>query len=95
MTTFKNIVVPVDFSDHAKPALDQAIAIAKTFSAKIHLVHVIHFPVLVAAPEPAVIPPELWKDIRDGSARKLLKTEQTVSGEGVEVETHLREPTSS
>ena len=95
MIRIDNILVPVDFSDHSREAMDQAIGLAKTFSSKVHLVHVLHFPALVAAPEPAVVPAGLWQDIRDGSARKLQEAAQTVAAEGITVETHLREGASA
>jgi nucleotide-binding universal stress UspA family protein len=40
MVTIKNIVVPTDFSEAAAHALDYALSLAKTFQAKIFLVHV-------------------------------------------------------
>lgn len=40
----KNILVPTDFSAHAKYALDFAVEIAKKASAKIKLVHVLEMP---------------------------------------------------
>lgn len=43
---FKSIVVPVDFSETSIKALDYAVALAKEFDARIHLVHVLEFPAI-------------------------------------------------
>jgi nucleotide-binding universal stress UspA family protein len=43
-TGFKNIVVPIDFSDTSIKALDYALALAEQFGSRIHLVHVLEFP---------------------------------------------------
>jgi len=40
MIRMKNILVPTDFSDFSKYALDYAITIAQTFKATIILTHV-------------------------------------------------------
>ena len=39
--TIKTILVSTDFSDYSKKALDNATALAKTFGAKIVLIHVV------------------------------------------------------
>lgn len=91
MIEIKKILVPVDFSEHSKQALDIAVGLAKTLSAEVHLVHVLHYPVQVAAPGQMAIPADLWTEIRDAAARKLEKTTKTVEGEGIKAESHLSE----
>ncbi len=91
MREIKTILVPTDFSDHSKHATDTAIGLAKTLGASIHLVHVLHYPVQVAAPGQVAIPQDLWTQIRDGAARRLEKTSKSVSSAGIAVETHLTE----
>ncbi len=51
----ERILVPVDFSDPSGRALEHAIDLAKTFGAKIDLIHVYHAPVAISRPyaEPA------------------------------------------
>ncbi len=46
----RRILVPIDFSDHSKGALDYAIAIGKTFGSELILLYVV---------EPAVYPADL------------------------------------
>ncbi len=87
----KTILVPTDFSEHSTVAVQTAVDLAKTLGASLHLVHVLHFPVLVAAPGQVAIPQDLWTQIRDGAARKLEKAKQGVAASGVAAETHLSE----
>lgn len=87
----ETILVPTDFSDHSKVALETAVELAKLLGAKVHLVHVLHYPVLVAAPGQVAIPQDLWTQIRDGAARKLEKARQTLESAGVAAESHLSE----
>ena len=91
MIEIKTILVPIDFSEHSKKARETAVGLAKTLGASIHLTHVLHYPAQVAAPGTVAIPQDLWTQIRDAAGRKLDKASQTVSAEGVTVETHLTE----
>jgi nucleotide-binding universal stress UspA family protein len=87
----KTILVPTDFSGHSTKALQTAVDMAKTLGASVHLVHVLHFPVQVAAPGQVAIPQDLWTQIRDGAARRLEKAREAVAASGIAVETHLSE----
>ena len=46
MIKLKRILVPTDFSDFSKPAVDYACALAARFESELHLVHVIDDPVV-------------------------------------------------
>jgi nucleotide-binding universal stress UspA family protein len=85
------ILVPHDFSPHADKALDTAIALAKRFGSKIHLLHAYHLPVTVATPEQVVIPRDFWASVRDAASAKLDAAREKVQGEGIEAEGHLTE----
>ena len=89
MTPIHTILVPVDFSAHSSKALKLAIGLAKTFSAEIHLLHAYHLPPLIALPEMMVLPQSYLDGVRDASARKLEKSFQTVTSEGVKCQRHL------
>jgi nucleotide-binding universal stress UspA family protein len=91
VTPFSKILVAVDFSAHSAKALELAIGLAKTFGARIHLLHAYHLPPLVGMPDEIVIPPDFWTGVRDAAARKLDKSAQKVKAAGVPVETHLVE----
>lgn len=47
---YKNILVPIDFSDYSKQSLKYALDFAAHFKAKLHLIYVV---------EPSVYPPDL------------------------------------
>jgi universal stress protein A len=87
----RTILVPLDFSDHSSKALDTAIGLAKTLGAELHLVHVLHFPIQVAAPGQVAVPQDLWTEIRRAAARRLEESSQTVSSAGLAAQTHLTE----
>ena len=89
MEPIQTILVPIDFSAHSTRALKTAIGLAKTLNAKIHLLHAYHLPVSITMPDAVVVPQSFWDNIRDASARKLEKSYQTVSREGIECESHL------
>ena len=50
MIELKRILVPTDFSDFSRPALDYGCAIAARFQSELHLLHVV--------PDPAFLIPE-------------------------------------
>ena len=89
MNRFETVLVPIDFSPHSTKALKVAIGLAKTFSAKVHLLHAYYLPVSITMLDAVVIPQEFWDSVRDASARKLEKSYQTVTGEGIQCESHL------
>jgi nucleotide-binding universal stress UspA family protein len=91
MIRFETFLVPIDFSTHSDKALDTAIALAKTFGARIHLLHAYHLPIQVATPDQIIIPRDFWTTVRDSAARKLEKTLQKVTAAGIAGETHLAE----
>lgn len=57
MIQLRRILVPFDFSEHSKCALDYACAFAERFGSELHLLNVVHeyYPIV---PEAGVIPPE-------------------------------------
>jgi nucleotide-binding universal stress UspA family protein len=85
------ILVPIDFSVHSERALDTAIALAKRYGARVHLLHAYHLPVTVATPEQIVIPRDFWRSVRDAATEKLESSADRVQAEGVAVESHLTE----
>jgi nucleotide-binding universal stress UspA family protein len=89
MMKIETILVPVDFSPHSAKALACAIGLAKTFQARIHLLHAYHLPIQVATPDQVIIPRDFWTSVREAAAQKLEKSLQQVTSEGIEAETHL------
>jgi nucleotide-binding universal stress UspA family protein len=60
MIEIRRILCPVDFSDHSRSALDQAIAIARWYDSTVTVVHVFSPPVIAAyGPLPVAFEPVL------------------------------------
>lgn len=72
MVNVKNIVVPTDFSEAALQALNYALSLAKTFQAKIYLVHV-YEPIVYYSDAPMGMPDliELEQNIRVVAERSI------------------------
>lgn len=91
MTRIRRILVPLDFSHHSDHALDLAVDLARRFEAEVHVLHAVHLPAQLVAPDQVMIPRDLWSAVRDAAARRLEKTLQKLGDAGVEGTSHLLE----
>ncbi|AFK04949.1 UspA domain-containing protein [Emticicia oligotrophica DSM 17448] len=73
----KNILVPTDFSNSAKNALEVGIALAKRHSAQLHILHVI-IPQYISYIGEVDIPYDNWNDLEKISKNKLLETSKSI-----------------
>jgi nucleotide-binding universal stress UspA family protein len=89
MTRFETILVPVDFSDHSKEALDTAIQVAKLFESTIHLLHCYHIETAGISPYGIVLPSGYYEDIRDAATKRVSDWREMVSKEGIKAESIL------
>jgi len=89
MTRFETLLVPVDFSDHSKEALDTAIQLAHLFGSTIHLLHCYHIETAGISPYGIVLPAGYYADIRDAADKRLNDWREKVEKEGIQVETIL------
>ena len=73
MITLKNILVATDFSEPSDAALTYGRALARNFSATLHVVHVVgNVPTLVYRAEAyAASMPELQQELEDGARKQL------------------------
>lgn len=73
MITLKNILVATDFSEPSDAALTYGRALARTFGATLHVVHVVgSVPTLVYGAEAyAASMPELQQELEDGARKQL------------------------
>jgi len=73
MITLKNILVATDFSEPSDAALTYGRALARTFGATLHVVHVVgSVPTLVYGAEAyAASMPELQRELEDGARKQL------------------------
>ena len=84
MIPIRVILVPLDFSPHSDAALDRAVGFAKTFGAKIHLLHSYAVPVQGVMPYDFAVPDGVWDGIRKAAESKLEDFRQNVVSEGLE-----------
>ena len=89
MTRFETILVPVDFSDHSKEALDTAIQIAHLFGSTVHLLHCYHIQTAGISPYGIVLPSGYYAEIRDAAEKHLNDWYEMVSNEGIQSEAIL------
>jgi nucleotide-binding universal stress UspA family protein len=91
MATFRTILIPIDFSEHASAALGQAVDLARAFEATLHLLHVYQRPVELLSPYEAPLPPSFSEEVREGARRRLDEQLAEVRGAGLPSEAHLVE----
>jgi nucleotide-binding universal stress UspA family protein len=81
----KKILVPVDFSAHAKKAQSVALEFAKAFGAEVQLLHAYSLPVTVIGPYDYQIPASMLAELRESAARRLDQEVKALAGSGVPV----------
>jgi nucleotide-binding universal stress UspA family protein len=84
----ETILVPTDFSEHSEKAYAEAIHLAKTFGARIHLLHVYDIPNLATVYE-ITFPDRVNDGIREAALRKLDSWTERATAEGVEASIHI------
>ena len=85
MYIYKNILVPTDFSDGSKNALNHAKDIAKSMGAKIHLVNVIQpviYPTGIEVAHESLL--NLEKDLEENAKNQLKKVEAELDAEQID-----------
>jgi nucleotide-binding universal stress UspA family protein len=86
MARFETILVPVDFSEHSKEALDTAVQLARLFGSTIHVLHCYHIQTAGISPYGIVLPTGYYEDIREAAEKRLNDWREKVLSEGVKVE---------
>lgn len=94
MLQIQRILVPVDFSAHSQRALDEAIGLAKSFRAEVHVLHCYQpYPASAAVPSYAshgvVIPESYERAIREGASNQLTHWRDKARAQGVRAEAHV------
>ena len=88
MSVFKKILVPLDGSENASHALNKAVQIAKKFDGKITVINVYWISAFRLTPAQLV---DYVVDIRKAGEEILSDGKRVVQGEGVPVESILKE----
>ncbi len=86
MTQFTKILVPLDFSDHSTAAQETAVEIAKTFSAKIWLLHCYQLHPGGVSPYGIAAPASYQDDVREAVMHRLRESQEKIEAEGVPAE---------
>ena len=80
----KRILVPTDFSQSAEAAVAYAIDTARSFGARIHLIHAYAVPSVAIGHAGAIGVAEVIGSIRQGASQKLDAVRRTVEAAGLE-----------
>jgi universal stress protein A len=92
MRTYGRILAPVDFSTHAKTALDEASSLAKSMGSQLCILHVYQNPAYVLPMSGYVGPTaEIVANMRRQLSEELETLARDVRGQGVGVETAVLE----
>lgn len=83
----QTILVPTDFSKDADKALETAVELAKTFGARVEVVHVYHLEIPIASPMGGgyAFPDGFFESIRKHSQAKVDEVVRAKAGSGVDI----------
>ncbi len=95
MADYRVVVVPYDFSEHARAALAEAEDLARRLGSDLHLVHIMQSPIYLynfayAGEAAAVTPPIDMTEIREDALKSLKEVIAEIDIRG-EVEPHVYE----
>jgi nucleotide-binding universal stress UspA family protein len=87
MAHFKEILIPVDFSDHSTAALESAIELARAFDSRLHLLHCYQIQPGGISPYGIAIPSSYSAEVRDAASQQLAawQEERIPAGMSVDV----------
>ncbi len=85
------ILVAVDFSEHARPVIDWGVHLAVEHGSKVTLLHAYHLPVEFQQLEGAYLPQDFWTNVKTEAQQHLALYSEEISQKGIEVETVVRE----
>lgn len=77
------ILVPMDFSEDSDAALDTAVDLARSFGARIHLLHAFEYPTYIGTPWGYSFPPGAFSEARVRASELLQERQEKVDAEGV------------
>lgn len=96
MIQISKILIPVDFSENSQKAVNYGLSIARTYGAKVYMMHVISQRIVDAIHELSIKGykgdfVEIMKDVRQDREKEMRTLVASSSGEGIEVEFILKE----
>ncbi len=87
----RTILVPIDFSDNARAAIEWAAHLAGEQESKLVLFHAYHLPVEFQQLEGAYLPPDFWANVKAEAQESLTRYETELRNNGRCVESVVRE----
>jgi len=79
------ILVAVDFSEHAKPVIDWGTHLAEEHGSRLILLHAYHLPVEFQQLEGAYLPQEFWTNVKLEAQQQLAKYSEEISRQNVDL----------
>jgi nucleotide-binding universal stress UspA family protein len=92
---YKRILVPLDGSDTAQRGLSEALGLARSLGATLHLLHVVADPQWLVDPMALGAPLTLHQEMHRFGEELLAKAAQVCSAAGVAAQTRLRDGAGS
>jgi nucleotide-binding universal stress UspA family protein len=86
-----DIVVATDFSETAGLAVEAATEVAKTYHARLHVIHAFETPIPIVSPYEIVLPEGVLEQARMSAMKSLQAAAQKAVAAGVVAEAHLAE----
>jgi nucleotide-binding universal stress UspA family protein len=87
----RQILVAVDFSEHAKPVIEWGTHLAAKHGSRLILLHAYHLPVEFQQLEGAYLPQDFWTNVKTEAQQSLATYAEEITRKGIEVETVVRE----
>jgi nucleotide-binding universal stress UspA family protein len=89
MAHFKEILIPVDFSDHSTAALESAIELARAFDSRLHLLHCYQIQPGGISPYGIAIPSSYSAEVRDAASQQLAAWQEERIPAGISVDVSI------
>ena len=87
----RRILVPVDFSDHARAVVDWGAHLAEEHGSSVVFLHAYHLPVEFQQLEGAYLPPDFWYSVKEEAEKTLAGYVDALRERGIAVEAVVRE----
>jgi nucleotide-binding universal stress UspA family protein len=87
----RRILVPVDFSAHARPIIEWAAHLAKEHGSRVILLHAYHLPVEFQQLEGAYLPQDFWANVKSEAEQSLAAYRDELTPQGLDVDVVVRE----
>ena len=87
----ERILVPVDFSDHARPIIEWAQLLGAQHGSELILLHAYHLPVEFQQVEGAYLPQDFWQSVKEEAEANLERYAVGLRESGLSVRVIVRE----